>query len=140
MIKDIIAYHHTSTENSKSILNNGFDKSKFKKIHLGYGVQCVLEEMRVPLFGGELNGEIKVEFENCNFLDFNDVNDRKVINESIGRIREAEPYEKQVDVAKYEANKLIEKGIDAYTYRYGDKKIIIFLNLPKAILWIPYQQ
>ncbi|MDU2489627.1 MAG: hypothetical protein E7D27_03400 [Clostridium celatum] len=121
MIENIIAYHHTSIEKGKSILNNGFDRSKFKKIHLGYGVQCVLKEMREPLFGGDLKGQVKVEFKNCRFLDYENSIDRKVIKESVDRIIEAQPYEKQLEVAKHEANELIKKGIDAYTYRYGQK-------------------
>lgn len=139
MIKNIIAYHHTSFENWKSISKNGFDRNKFKKICLGYGVQALLEETNYPIFENNLEGQIKVKFDNCNYLNYYDDEDKKIIMKSVDKIISTEPYEKQVEVAKYEAKRLIKAGFDAYTYKYGKKDMIVFLNLPKSIKWIPYK-
>jgi hypothetical protein len=136
---DIYAYHHTTLENGRLILINGFDSKYFKKIHLGFGVQCILNHTGKELFGGkQLDGEIEVFFANCKYLDIDNQSDRKIIIETLDKIREAEPYEKQVQIAKSEASRIIAIGYDAYTFKYHNEKGIIFLKYPKPVQWIKY--
>lgn len=135
-MEDIIAYHHTSKEAGESIMLNGFDPKYFKKISLGFGVQCFFDKFNEAVFKGKEDGQIEVLFKNCILLE-----DRTIINESLEKIQRAEPHEKQIEVAKSEAERIKKLGYHAYKIRALDNKMgIVFLEFPQPVAWIPFQR
>lgn len=132
IIKDVIAYHHTSKENADLIKQKGFDDKCFKKFSLGYGVQCFLNDLGYAPFEGKTDGQIKVSFENCRVF-----NDKTYINKSLERIREADTkYQKQI--AKDEAEKIKLNGYNAYEVTCLGKDCIVFLDYPNFLEWIKF--
>lgn len=126
---DIYAYHHTTEVNAKLIFKSGFGEDRFKKVSIGFGVQCFLKQKKYSIYKGKKDGQIKVRFCNCRLLG--DINE---INKSTERIQSAN--NDMLKVAKDEAQRLKSQGYNAYKY---DKDIIVFLNYPEPIKWIPFE-
>ena len=127
---DIYAFHHTTKEKAELILLNGFNEDYFKKVSIGFGVQCHLEQKEHCIYMGKEDGQIKVEFRNCRLL-----NDPGEIYKSTERIQAANYNQKEI--AKEEADRLKSNGYDAYMY---NSDVIVFLNYPEAIEWIPFNK
>lgn len=81
---DIIAYQHTSKRAGKSILNEGFDLNKHRRVSIGYGVQCFLDLLQNPIYANT-NGQLAVEYGDCRIWT-----DSRQISEMLDRIQEAE--------------------------------------------------
>lgn len=134
-MEDITAYHHTNKVAASNILANGFDPKYFKKVSLGFGVQCFLYKQEYPPYEGKTDGQIEVLFKGCNVL-----RNQKRIDESLRRIRDAKDYDEQLMMAKDEAEIIKQLGYDAYFVKaVGDREAIVFLNYPQPIKWIPYK-
>lgn len=135
MKQDIIAYHHTSEENKDKIMCMGFKLECLNKISIGFGIQCFLEETDSPVFNNDCHeGQIQVEFKNCNVLD-----NSMEVEKSTNKIIMANENDRR-SVAISEANRLISLGFDAYIKPYSRYKAIVFLKPPTPVEWIPYQK
>lgn len=131
-IQDIIAYHHTKKDSGQSILAQGFDFQLLKRVSIGFGIQCFLEKVNNSIYAGT-EGQIVVEFNECKILK-----EDKLIKEMRERIEKADD---TPSVAIKEAEVLRNQGVDAYIVKVvGNRDCIVFLNPPKAIKWIDFDE
>lgn len=133
-MEDITAYHHTNEAAALNILAHGFDSKVFKKVSLGFGVQCFLYKQKYPPYEGKTDGQIEVFFKNCNVL-----RNKKLIEESRSLIRDGIDDNERLKIAKEEAERIKQLGYDAYIAEAAaGREAIVFLNFPQPIKWIPY--
>ncbi len=74
-------------------------------------------------------------------LHYRILKDRKIIDESLQRIRDSIDYNEQLKIAKNEAKRIKKLGYDAYLVKaIGNRKAIVFLNYPKPIRWLTFDK